>query len=86
MYEVFDSFLRVDTWHTRNTQDETRFFIALKPVVSDPSFNPDEMGRHMRDKLGIDPDDRENPFNISIDRYASDAWAIRGYLCANRLT
>ena len=82
MYEVFNSFLQVDTWHTRHPTDNRRFFIALQPVVSDPNFNPDEMGRYMRDKLGINPDDREHPFNISIDRYTSDAWAIRGYLAA----
>ena len=30
MYEVFDSFLRVDTWHTGASLDEKRFFTALE--------------------------------------------------------
>jgi hypothetical protein len=85
MYEVFDSFLQMDTWHTRHPSDERRFFIALRNVVSDPSFSPDEMGSYMRSKLGINPDDRENAFSVSIDQYTSNAWAIRDYISANNL-
>ena len=28
MYEVFDNFIKVQTWHTRHPNDEQRFYIA----------------------------------------------------------
>ncbi len=43
MYQVFDNFLKVDTWHTAHPADEKRFFVALSGVVGDDAFNPDEM-------------------------------------------
>ena len=48
MYQVFDPFLAVSTWHTRHPSDETRFFRALVGVHQEPAFNADQMGDYMR--------------------------------------
>ena len=80
MYEEFNPFLDVETWHTRHAEDEERFFRALRRVVGNPRFNPDEMGEHMRARLRVDRNDDENPFNEAIDHYVAAAWAVRTFL------
>jgi hypothetical protein len=85
MYQAFDDFLAMDTWHTREHYDYKRFFVALSKVVSDPKFSADELGRYMRDKKNVARDDEENPFNADIDHYVAAAWAVRDYLKANKL-
>jgi hypothetical protein len=85
LYEAFDRFLSVDTWHTRHPSDEERFFIALKMVVTDLTFNPDNMGEYFRQKKKVSRDDEEHPFNYSIDHYVAAAWAVKDYLKANKL-
>ena len=37
MYEAFDSFLDVDTWHTGHAYDLERFNVALAKVVKMPA-------------------------------------------------
>lgn len=85
MYEAFDNFLAMDTWHTRHPLDEKRFFIALNKVVTEPKFNADELGRYMREKKNVARDDEKNTFNADIDHYVAAAWAVREYLKANNL-
>jgi hypothetical protein len=85
-YEAFDNFLNVDTWHTRHPNDEARFFIALGKVINDPQFNADRLGEYMREKKCVSRDDAKNTFNFDIDHYVAAAWAVRGYLKANRLS
>jgi hypothetical protein len=51
MYEAFDSFIRVGTWHTRQPSDEVRFHLALGKVVWSDDFDPDRMANYLRDKL-----------------------------------
>ena len=85
LYDAFDSFLKVDSWHTRHPYDEQRFFLALATVVNDPHFNADKLGEYMREKKSVSRDDAENSFNFAIDHYVSAAWAVRDYLKANKL-
>lgn len=85
MYEAFDAFLAVDTWHTGHPSDGERFYKVLHEVVQKPGFNPDQMGQHMREKLGVPIDDEDHPFNSAIDRYVAAAWAVKEYLQANSL-
>lgn len=85
MYEVFDSFLSKDTWHTRHDFDELRFFISLKKVVKNPDFDPDKMGEYMREKAGIPLDDDENVASLAILHYVAEAWAVKDYLIATDL-
>jgi hypothetical protein len=85
LYAAFDNFLGVETWHTRHPSDEQRFFIALNKVVTDPKFNPDNLGQYMREKKGILRDDGEHAFNVAIDHYVAAAWAVKDYLKANNL-
>jgi hypothetical protein len=85
LYEAFDNFLNVDTWHTRHANDEHRFFVALCQVIDNPKFNPDEMGEYMRQKKRVSRDDEQMHFNVAIDFYVAAAWAVKGYLKANRL-
>jgi hypothetical protein len=80
MYEVFDSFLAKDTWHTPHPLDRRRFFQALHEVVTDPKFNPDAMANYMRHKKGVDHDDVDHPLFGAIRRCAADAWAVKDYL------
>lgn len=50
MYDAFDGFLRVDTWHTQHRLDEERFFRALRTVVERNDFNPDALGTYIDEK------------------------------------
>jgi hypothetical protein len=85
LYETFDNFLNVDTWHTRHPFDEQRFFIELHKVIKDPQFNPDNLAEYIREKKNVSRDDRENLLNVAIDDYVAAAWAVKDYLKANRL-
>jgi hypothetical protein len=85
MYEVFDPYLKTDTWHTSHPLDDQRFFRALNEVVKNPNFNPDEMGRYMREQKKVSRDDNTNPFNSVIDDRVSNAWAVKEFLEANGL-
>lgn len=78
MYQVFDPFLAVSTWHTRHPSDETRFFLALQKAVRDPAFNADQMGDYMRNAIGVAAG--SGGLAQSIDQYVTDAWAVRTYL------
>jgi hypothetical protein len=77
MYQVFDPFLAVSTWHTRHPSDETRFFLALQKAVRDPAFSPDTMGAYMRKKTGATAG---GELDQSIDQYVTYARAVRTYL------
>ena len=83
MYEVFDSYLNVDTWHTSHPLDGRRFFKALSRVVDDPDFNADQMGQYMRQKKNVS--DETHPFFRIIQERVSDAWAVKEYLEAINL-
>jgi hypothetical protein len=85
MYEAFDNFLEIDTWHTHHPSDEARFFVVLETVVKNPKFNPDELGAYIRQKKHISRDDEANPFSPAVDEYVAQAWAVKDYLRANRL-
>ena len=81
MYEAFDSYLNIETWHTAHPLDNERFYRCLAKVVRDPNFNPDEMGEYMRDQKGLDRDNAHHEdFNEVIDRRVSQAWAIKYFL------
>lgn len=80
MYNAFDSFLTVETWHTCHRLDEERFFRALQSVVENPDFSPEDMAVYMRHRIGVDRNDDENPFNHAIDHYTDAAWAVKDYL------
>jgi len=81
MYQVFDKFLAVETWHTTHPLDSERFYRALDQVVREENFNADTMARYMREKIGVSSDD-ESYFAAAIRRYSRDAWAVRDYLTA----
>lgn len=85
MYSVFDTFLKVATWHTSHANDETRFFTALHKVVSDDEFNPDAMAEYMCAKLKLDKDDHGNHFVSDVMRLRSAAWSVKDYLTANNM-
>jgi hypothetical protein len=82
MYQVFDGFIGVDTWHTCHPLDESRFFLALNQVVRDPNFSPDAMGDYFRSKLSRTYDRDTNPFESAVVHYVSAAWAVRDFLAA----
>ena len=48
MYEAFDSFIRVETWQTRQPGDDERFHLALGKVVWSNNFDPDQMANYLR--------------------------------------
>jgi len=77
MYEAFDQFLQVSTWHTRHPIDEQRFLDALKQVVRNHDFNPDEMGAYMRKQArGL----RKEAVDEAVEHYVCEAWAVKRYL------
>jgi hypothetical protein len=83
MYEAFDSFIGMHTWHTNHPLDEQRFYKALNNVVWLDEFSPERMASYMRTKLKIPSDDHESHFAKCIDQLCHDAWAIRDFLKCN---
>jgi hypothetical protein len=81
MYEAFDSYLNVDTWHTNHDLDERRFFQSLSQVVRDDDFSPDEMGSYMLSAKVVNRDNEDDAYFVhTIDRRVLQAWAIRDFL------
>lgn len=80
MYEVFDSFIENEWWHTCHAEDERRFFVALHKVVRDTRFSPEEMGDYLRSKLKQPYNRDVNPFEQAVRHYVSAAWAVRDFL------
>jgi hypothetical protein len=78
-YEVFNSFLDVDTWHTGHPNDDERFHGALDQVVENPDFEPEKMGEYMRKRKNIAQDDHESPLAKHIDDRTRDAWAVKDH-------
>lgn len=87
MYEAFDSFLRIQTWYTTHEADQQRFFCALRSVVNNEGFAPDELGRYMdRKRNEEDPalaNLTDDAYNEARDYYVAAAWAVKRYLEAN---
>jgi hypothetical protein len=52
MYDSFEPFIRVSTWHTFHPKDEEHFYLALNKVVRRLNFDPSAMGDYFRDYLG----------------------------------
>lgn len=84
MYEAFDAFLRVPTWHTRHASDEEQFFLALETVVNNRRFNADALGGYIDQKR-----ERREPAQANLtaeayatarDHYVHAARAVRTYL------
>ena len=84
IYDAFDSFLNVKTWHTKHAEDERRFFEALHLVVDDADFNPDQMGESFIQKLGLE-EGHGVEGSDSVDHYVAAAWAVRTYRRVNNL-
>jgi hypothetical protein len=80
MYEAFDRFMEIDTWHTMDSNDEMRFFRALDLIVWSPDFNPENMVDHMRANENIPSDDFDSGFARAIDRYRDKAWAVKDFI------
>jgi hypothetical protein len=81
MYEAFDDFLHVSTWHTRHPSDEERFFRALAAVVRNPQFNADALGKYIDQKreggeIGL----IDEVYDDARDHYVDAAWAVSDYL------
>ncbi len=84
MYEAFDAFLRVPTWYTRHPNDKQRFFCALRTVVGEPDFHPDDFGDYM-DRKREEPNSAQanltqEAYDEARDHYVQAAWAVKGYL------
>ena len=81
MYEAFDRFLAMDTWHTRHPADVRRFFQALDNVVRDPNFTADRFREYLLTKLS--PAQRADSYWMSVvEDYHDKADAVRDYLDA----
>lgn len=76
MYEPFERFIKVSTWHTHHGSDEERFYLALNEVVRLSEFNPSAMTDYFRDYLGANASKYED----EIDRYERKAETIRSFL------
>jgi hypothetical protein len=81
MYEAFDHYLAVSSWHSDKDGDRRRFYLALDKVVREPAFDPELMGDYMRAKVHVaasSGDFRDN----AIARRTTDAWAVKDFLDA----
>ena len=82
MYEVFDRFLRKDTWQKDHPSDRRQFFLLLEKVVDNEGFSPDSMAEHMMQKLGVLPGQIDDHRVGAVRRLAVDAWAVKDFLAA----
>ncbi|MEK7994268.1 MAG: hypothetical protein AAB403_10740 [Planctomycetota bacterium] len=86
MYEAFDSFVSVDTWHTMHPADEERFFCALRTVVTNPDFDPNRLGYYMDCKRDQGEPALKNltedAYNKARDHYVMAACMVKGFLQA----
>lgn len=77
MYNVFNSFLDVETWYKDHPNDNERFYAALSSVVNKPDFSPDEMAAYMRNYKNSTNNDA---FTKRIDDLQNASWHIKDYL------
>ena len=78
MYEAFDSFLKVGTWHTTHPKDDERFYLALREVVLQRDFSPEKMREYFQEKVGLG-DDESHPTMEAITRRYHQAETIADY-------
>lgn len=80
-YSVFDSFCKIPTWDTPHALDEQRFYLALKQVIDDSTFSPEEMGDYIRQNHAspIWPKSSEN-LEAVIERLVANAWAVKSFM------
>jgi hypothetical protein len=81
-YAVFDTFLARETWHTNHDNDLWEFYRCLHQVIDDPEFNPDNMGKYIRAKKGVDTD--THVFAGAVRDLVSNAWAVHDYFAATK--
>jgi hypothetical protein len=80
LYEVFDQFVKIPSWHTGHPLDRARFMRALAKVIRQKKFDPEGMGTYLRANCSEDiwgPSDR---FEKVIAALVGDAAAIREYM------
>jgi hypothetical protein len=80
MYEVFDDFLSIDTWHTMHPSDENRFFKALDKIVRDPRFAPETMRDYFNNAKDLNQLPEDHVYRQAVDHYVSMACAVKSYL------
>lgn len=79
MYDAFNQFLNVDTWHTHHPSDDYRFYSALSTVINEPSFSPDDMAGYMYSYHGLDSADN-SAFSHRVESLRGAARHIQDYL------
>jgi hypothetical protein len=80
MYQVFDEFLAIETWHTCHPLDERRFFRALHQVVRNPEFSVEALRRYMLHKFELSQSyDIADYRAIAIKSYTDQAQTVRDY-------
>lgn len=84
-YTVFDDFCKTPTWDTTHALDERRFNNALKEVVDDPSFSPEEMGDYIQ-RNHSSPIWPKTPEELAkvIQRLIEKAWAVKDFQNAKK--
>lgn len=87
LYAAFDPFLTSPTWCADWTGDDLlRFHRALYAVINEAGFDPDQMGRYLRQKVGVPDDDgKVNPLAWKIEELVAMAHAVRDFLNVNRV-
>jgi hypothetical protein len=81
MYDVFDSFLAIDTWHTLQPADQERFFCALRKVINNRNFSPDGLAEHF-DRSPARKSLDEDAYLHARDYYVAAAAVVKRYLVA----
>jgi hypothetical protein len=85
MYEAFDSFITVDTWHTGHACDDGRFYQALNRVVWFEEFDPQKMAAYLRTKIRCPPEDHTSHFAMAINEYRAHAEVVSDFIRFNEL-
>ena len=80
MYEALDAFLDVHTWDSGHPLDRRRFYNALRPIVSRPEFNAEQMREYISRKFDLDSKLDTHPIRKAIDYYVDAAGSIHEFL------
>jgi hypothetical protein len=84
MYTIFDPFLSIDSWYTRQPADQERFFHALRKIIHNRNFNAEAIAEHFdRSPARARVDDEA--YLEARDYYVAAAAVVRRYVQSRTL-
>ncbi len=81
MYDLMNSYIDVETWHSFHPMDSRRFYEALAQIVYADTFCPEEMGSYFTERLGLAESDLNyQKYREAINVRVLQAEAIKEFM------